>query len=109
MSTSELACVYAALILHDDGLPITSDKLLSLIAAANIEIEPIWATLFAKALDGKNISDFLFNVGSGSGAAPAPAASSAAPAAGKKEEAKKVEKEEEKEESDDDMGMGLFD
>ncbi|KAK5044922.1 hypothetical protein LTR84_010294 [Exophiala bonariae] len=111
MSNSELAASYAALILADDGIEITADKLNTLIKAAGVaDIEPIWATLFAKALEGKDVKDLLLNVGSGGGAA-APAAGGAAPAAGGAavEEAKPEEKEEEKEESDDDMGFGLFD
>ena len=92
----------------------------TLIEAAGVEIESVWTTIFAKALEGKNLGDFLFNIGSG---AAAPAAGgkcrmiwhvddvAAAPAAGgaaapAKEEKKK---EEVKEESDDDMGFGLFD
>ena len=64
MSTYEAACVYAALILHDDGVEITAEKMSALIEAAGVEIEPIWPTLFAKALAGKDIGAFLFNVGS---------------------------------------------
>ena len=49
-----------------------ADKLQSLISAAKVpEIEPIWTTLFAKALEGKDVKDLLLNVGSGGGAAPA--------------------------------------
>ena len=78
-----------------------------LLAAANLETEPIWTTIFAKALEGQNIGDLLMNVGSG---APGPAvAAVAAPAAGGKAEEKKAAKVEEKEESDEDMGFGLFD
>jgi len=111
MSTSELATSYAALILADDGVDITADKLQSIIKAAKIEeVEPIWTTLFAKALDGKDVKDLLLNVGSGGGAAPAAGgASSGAGGAAAAEETKEEEKEEEKEESDDDMGFGLFD
>ncbi|ORX91431.1 hypothetical protein K493DRAFT_330611 [Basidiobolus meristosporus CBS 931.73] len=97
--SSEQAIVYAALILQDDGVEITADKLTALTKAAGVEVEPVWASLFAKALAGKNIGDLLMNVGSG-GAAPAAAAGAAAAA---------EEKEEAKEESDDDMGFGLFD
>ncbi|KAK3216342.1 hypothetical protein GRF29_8g3016961 [Pseudopithomyces chartarum] len=110
MSTAELASSYAALILADDGVDITADKLQSLIKAAKIEeVEPIWTSLFAKALEGKDVKDLLLNVGSGGGAAPA--AGGAAPAAGGAAEAEEAAapKEEEKEESDDDMGFGLFD
>lgn len=112
MSTSELATSYAALILADDGVDITADKLQTLIKAANIDdVEPIWATLFAKALEGKDVKDLLLNVGSGGGAAAA-APSGGAAAGGATEaaaEEKAEEKEEEKEESDEDMGFGLFD
>ncbi|KAK5069592.1 60S acidic ribosomal protein P1 [Lithohypha guttulata] len=114
MSTAELAASYAALILADDGVDITADKLNSIIKAAGVpDVEPIWATLFAKALEGKDVKDMLLNVGSGGGAAPAAGAASGGAAAGgaaaadePKEEEKK---EEEKEESDEDMGFGLFD
>jgi large subunit ribosomal protein LP1 len=105
----ELACVYAALLLHDDGIPIAADKI---------------ATL-AKALSGRNLDDLISNAGSAGvavAAAPSAAATSAAPAAedkkgGKKddkkkeEEAKKKKEEEEKaaEGEDVDLGFGLFD
>ncbi|KAJ7781202.1 60S acidic ribosomal protein P1 [Mycena metata] len=110
MATAELAATYAALILADDGIEITADKIVTLTNGANIELEPIWATLLAKALEGKNVKELLSNVGSGGGApaaggSAAPAAGAAAAAEAPKEEAK----EEEKEESDDDMGFGLFD
>ncbi|KAJ5947105.1 Ribosomal protein 60S [Penicillium verhagenii] len=108
MSTSELACSYAALILADEGLEITADKIQTLITAAKVqEIEPIWATIFAKALEGKDIKDMLTNVGSAGPAAAGPAAGAAGAAA--PAEAVAEEKVEEKEESDDDMGFGLFD
>ncbi|RWA05841.1 hypothetical protein EKO27_g9265 [Xylaria grammica] len=109
MSTSELASSYAALILADDGVEITADKLQTLIKAAGVvDVEPIWTQLFAKALDGKDVKDLLSSVGSGGGAAAGPAAGGAAGAAAADEPAAE-EKEEEKEESDDDMGFGLFD
>ncbi|KJZ73873.1 60S acidic ribosomal protein P1 [Hirsutella minnesotensis 3608] len=109
MSTSELASSYAALILADEGIEITSDKLQSLIKAANVpDVEPIWTSIFAQALAGKDVKDLLTNVGSGGGAA-APAAGGAAATGGDAAGAAAEEKEEEKEESDEDMGFGLFD
>lgn len=75
--------------------------------AANVEVEPYWPGLFAKALEGVNVKDLITNIGSGVGAVgAAPAAAAATPAAA---EAKKEEKKEsEPEESDDDMGLGKF-
>ncbi|KAI0268469.1 60s acidic ribosomal protein-domain-containing protein [Russula aff. rugulosa BPL654] len=109
MANIELAATYACLILADDGVDITSEKIITITNAAGVELEPIWASLLAKALEGKDVKELLSNVGSGGGApavgAPV-AAGGAAPAAEAPAEEKK---EEEKEESDDDMGFGLFD
>lgn len=51
----ELAVSYATLILADDGVEITSDKLQTLVKSAGIQVENIWTSLFAKTLEGKNI------------------------------------------------------
>ncbi|XP_004529421.1 60S acidic ribosomal protein P1 [Ceratitis capitata] len=112
MSTkAELACVYAALVLVDDDIAVTGEKITTILKAASVDVEPYWPGLFAKALEGINVKDLITNIGSGVGAAApsggaAPAGGDAAPAEAKKEEKKK---EEEPEESDDDMGFGLFD
>ena len=81
-----------------------SDKIVALTTAAGVELEPIWASLLAKALEGKNVKELLSNVGAG-GAAPAAGGAAPAAAAGGAADAPKEEekKEEEKEESDDDM------
>nr|ABX44847.1 putative 60S ribosomal protein RPLP1 [Flustra foliacea] len=105
-SDGELACTYAALMLADDGVAITAEKITAILKAANVEVEAYWPGLFAKALDGIDIKDLVSNVGSG--AAPAAAATGAAPAAEAVAE-KKEEKKEESESEDDDMGFGLFD
>ncbi|ALC38519.1 RpLP1 [Drosophila busckii] len=112
MSTkAELACVYASLILVDDDVAVTGEKISTILKAANVEVEPYWPGLFAKALEGINVKDLITNIGSGVGAAPAggaaaPAAADAPAAEAKKEDKKK---EEESDVSDDDMGFGLFD
>ncbi|KAK0549791.1 hypothetical protein OC846_000257 [Tilletia horrida] len=109
MASPDLASSYAALILADAEIEISADKLNTLLTAAGHQVQPIWATLLAKALADKDVKSLLTNVGGGSG--PAVAVSAAPAAGGAPAEAAKEEekKEEEKEESDDDMGFGLFD
>ncbi|XP_075236202.1 ribosomal protein LP1 [Lycorma delicatula] len=115
MSKAELACVYSALILADDDVAVTGEKIQTILKAANVDVEPYWSGLFAKALEGISVKDLITNVGAGVGGG-APVAGGAVAAAGdtssvaapaeKKEEKKKEESEPE---SDDDMGFGLFD
>ncbi|KAF2449545.1 hypothetical protein P171DRAFT_427740 [Karstenula rhodostoma CBS 690.94] len=60
---AETAVSYAALILADEGIEITPENLQTLLQAAKIEdVEPIWTTLFAKALQGKEVKDILTTV-----------------------------------------------
>jgi len=46
------------------------------LKAANLDVEPYWPGLFAKALESINPKDLITNIGSGVGAA-APAAGAA--------------------------------
>ncbi|XP_054719349.1 60S acidic ribosomal protein P1-like [Uloborus diversus] len=109
LSVDELACVYSALILQDDEIAITPEKMSTILKAANVDVESYWPGLFARALEGVDVKQLITNVGSGAAAAPAGgAAAEVAEDAGGKE-AKKEEKQEESEEEDDDMGFGLFD
>merc|ERR1712060_961289 len=103
--SAELACTYAALILNDDDVEITGDKITAILKAANVEFEPFWPSLFAGALKDVDVRSLITNIGSGVGSGPAAggAAADAAPA----EEEKKKESSSESE--DDDMGFGLFD
>mmetsp|Transcript_17446 Transcript_17446/g.16655 ORF Transcript_17446/g.16655 Transcript_17446/m.16655 type:complete len:109 (-) Transcript_17446:67-393(-) len=108
MSSSAIACGYAALLLQDDDVPVTADKLKSILDASKIEYESYWPDIFAKNVADLDLKDLITSISSG-GAAPvavavaAPAAGGAAPAAAEKK------KEESDDESDDDMGLGLFD
>jgi large subunit ribosomal protein LP1 len=92
MSTAELACSYAALILADDGIEVSADKIQTLISAAKVqEVEPIWSSIFARALEGKDIKELLTNVGSAGPAAAAPAGGAAADAPAEAKAEEKVE------------------
>ncbi|AEE27236.1 60S acidic ribosomal protein family [Arabidopsis thaliana] len=96
MSTvGELACSYAVMILEDEGIAITADKIATLVKAAGVSIESYWPMLFAKMAEKRNVTDLIMNVGAGGGGA--------APAAEEKK------KDEPAEESDGDLGFGLFD
>ena len=115
-ANSELACVYSALILHDADISITADKITTLIHAAGVSVEPIWPTLFAKALQGKDVGALVSSLGS-PGAAVASQADqgggsggggAAAEQQAVEEDQKRNEDEDSGEESED-MGFGLFD
>ncbi|KAL8049341.1 hypothetical protein ABFX02_06G015200 [Erythranthe guttata] len=113
MSVGEIACTYAALILHDDGIAVTAEKIAALLKAANLSVESYWPSLFAKLCEKRNIEDLVMNVGSGGGGAAvavaAPTGGAAGGAAAAAAPAAEEKKEEAKEESDDDMGFSLFD
>lgn len=82
MSAGELACTYATLILHDDGISITAEKIASLVKAANVSVEPYWPSLFAKLAEKRDVGDLVMNVGSGGGGAPVAVAAPAGGTAG---------------------------
>ncbi|XP_051138535.1 60S acidic ribosomal protein P1-like [Andrographis paniculata] len=111
MSSGEIACTYAALVLHDDGIAVTAEKIDTLVKAAGLNVESYWPSLFAKLCEKRNIDDLIVNVGSGGGAAIAVSATSGGDSGGAAAAAPAAEekKEEPKEESDDDMGFSLFD
>merc|ERR1711918_12190 len=91
--SAELACTYAALILNDDDVEITGDKITAILKAANVEFEPFWPSLFAGALKDVDVRSLITNIGSGVGSGPASggaaaAGGDAAAAEAPKEEAK---------------------
>lgn len=113
-TSSELACVYSALILHDADISITADKMTTLIHAAGISVEPIWPALFAKALQEKDVGALVSSLGAPS-AAVASQADEGGGSGGAAAEQRKVEEDLKKKEDSDsgeeseDMGFGLFD
>ena len=113
----ELCCVYAGLLLFDDGMDITADKIQKIIKASGNEVDGYYPEFFAKYLAKADIKSML-SVTPAAGAAAAPAE---APheekkddkkggkkddkKGGKKEEKKKEEKKK-VEEEEEDMGFG---
>merc|ERR1719163_411550 len=90
----ELCCSYAALMLHDDGVEITAEKLAKVIKASGNEVEPYWPMLFAKALKSADVNNLLTSVASAGGCGAGPAAAAGGAAEAPKEEEKKEEVEE---------------
>eukprot|EP00011_Vannellida_sp_DIVA3-517-6-12_P002180 CAMPEP_0114604068 /NCGR_PEP_ID=MMETSP0168-20121206/356_1 /TAXON_ID=95228 ORGANISM="Vannella sp., Strain DIVA3 517/6/12" /NCGR_SAMPLE_ID=MMETSP0168 /ASSEMBLY_ACC=CAM_ASM_000044 /LENGTH=116 /DNA_ID=CAMNT_0001814891 /DNA_START=31 /DNA_END=381 /DNA_ORIENTATION=+ len=105
----ELAVTYATLILHDDNIAISAEKIEKVLGAAKVTVAPYWGGLFEKVLGGrtsKEVDDLILGGGGAGVAIAAPAAGGAAAEDAPKEEEKK---EEEEEESDGEMVGGLFD
>eukprot|EP01127_Copromyxa_protea_P011150 TRINITY_DN2788_c0_g1_i1.p4 TRINITY_DN2788_c0_g1~~TRINITY_DN2788_c0_g1_i1.p4 ORF type:complete len:107 (+),score=41.99 TRINITY_DN2788_c0_g1_i1:561-881(+) len=106
MSTDELACTYASLILHDAGVTVTSAAILKLAEAANVKVTPFWPNFFENQLKGQNLDTLILTAGSGAPAASTGAAATGAAAAAEVvEEAKAPSSESEEEEMD---GFDLF-
>lgn len=63
-----LAVTYAALILHDDGHRVTTEKLNKLMQAANVTVAPYWSALFENVLRDRDMEQLLANLPSGSSA-----------------------------------------
>ena len=109
----ELACIYSAAILADDDVPVTQEKLTTILKAADVQVEPIWPMLYARALSGVNIRELITSMTS-SAMAPAPGGTTTATGTGSAGAEQEEDKQEEKKpdtesDSDEDMGFGLFD
>ena len=59
MASPELACVYAALILNDDNIDITTDKINSILSSANVQVESYWIDLFVQYFKNHDISELV--------------------------------------------------
>ena len=107
--SENLACVYAALMLHDAGMQVTTESLTKATAAAGVKVRPTLPVLITRFLEKRSMTDLISSAAAAGastkideeddapGAGPAAAA---APAAGK------AAKKEEPEEEEDDFGMG---
>ena len=82
----ELCTSYAALILHDADIAITSEKLKELITASGNEVEPYWPMLFAKVLANADVEKLITSCGGGVAATSNGAAAADGEAAAEEEE-----------------------
>ncbi|KAJ1605476.1 60S acidic ribosomal protein LP1-like protein [Cryptosporidium canis] len=105
----ELICSYAALVLSDGGIPVTSENIKKVISAAGGSVEPYFPGLFAQALSTTSVSDIVANCGSACVAAPAAGAVSQDSGASASAAAADDKKKEEEEEEEGDLGFSLFD
>ena len=101
--SGDLACTYAALILHDDGQEVTADKISAVVSASGLELEPYWSGLFAKFLEQKSVGDLISNVGAGGGGGGGGGAAAGDDAGGDAAAAAPEEEEEEEAEMDFDL------
>jgi large subunit ribosomal protein LP1 len=102
MASQDLAVVYAALILEDDGIPITGDKIRKLLDAANVTVESYWVDLFVEYFKNNDITSLLKGTalcggegGGGAGAAAPSAGAADSSGTAAAEPAKDEKKEEE--------------
>ena len=96
---TQLCCTYATLLLHDEGLQITADRITKLLNESNNQIDSFIPTLFAQAVKHLNIGGLLGSIGSGT--------TSSGPAVEAPQEVTKEEEPAEEEEEDDDFEGAL--
>ena len=103
----ELCCVYAGLLLFDDKIDITADKINKIIEASGNKVEAYYPEFFAKYLASSDINALLN--ASASSAAPATDAKEEKKDDKKgkgKEDKKKKEEKKKEEEEEEDLGFG---
>jgi large subunit ribosomal protein LP1 len=109
----ELCCVYASLLLADENLEITADKINKIVAVSGNQVDGYYPDFFERFFKNTNLNTLLTSIGS-AGVPAAGAAAASAPAkedkakAGKddKKAPAKVEKKEEPPAEEDAGGFG---
>ncbi|KAF3919001.1 hypothetical protein ABW20_dc0109972 [Dactylellina cionopaga] len=115
MASTDLAISYAALILTDEGISITPEKIQALLSAANVDVEPVWSVLFANALKGKDVKEMILSIratgpaGTNKGNTDSKGQESGPEGTDARQEDAKKKEAEAKDESDEEMRFGLFD
>jgi len=101
---AQLACTLATLILADEKIAITAEKISSILGASSIEVAPYWPGLFKNTFASANVKALVLNAPVTAAAGPAAATATGAATAAAAEE--KPKEEEKKQESEADVGAG---
>ena len=88
---NDACCSYAALMLHDDGIEITTERLNKAIKSSGNQTEAFYPGLYAKALEGADIGALLTSVADAFAAGAPAVSNNVAPVDEVVEEVKKVE------------------
>jgi len=99
--------IYAALLLHNAGKPVTEDGITAVLKAAGIEVNESRVKALVAALEGVNIEEAIEKAAFAAPAAAAPAAA-AGPAAEAPAPAEEEEEEEDTSEEDGMAGLGAL-
>jgi large subunit ribosomal protein L12 len=99
--------IYAALLLHNAGKPITEDAITAVLKAAGIEVNESRVKALVAALEGVNIEEAISKAAFAAPAAAAAPAAVAGPAA-EAPAAEEVEEEEDTSEEDGMAGLGAL-
>lgn len=105
----ELCCVYAALLLHDDNVEITSDKLNKIITASGNTVDAYYPEFFGKYFASADLKSMLNNVGSGPAVGAAASSAPAEDKTAKKDDKKAAPKKEEKKVEEEEEAGGFGD
>jgi ribosomal protein L12E/L44/L45/RPP1/RPP2 len=108
----ELCCVYAGLLLFDDKVDITPEKLNKVITASGNSVDAYYPEFFAKYLSSIDLNAVLSSAGSGA-AASGPVAAEPVKVEEKKDDKSKAKapekkKEEPKPVEEEEGGLDLF-
>lgn len=112
----ELCCVYASLLLADENLEITADKINKIVAVSGNQVDGYYPEFFERFFKNTNLNTLLTSIGSAGvpAAGQTAAAASSAPAKedpkakGGKDDKKAPPKQEKKEEPPAEEDAGGF-
>jgi large subunit ribosomal protein L12 len=101
--------IYAAMLLHAAGKPITEDGVKNVLAGAGVKAEDARIKSLVASLEGKNVNDIIASASAfvPAGSAAAPAAGGKPAAQGKPEGKKEEKKKEEPKKTEEDAAAGL--